>query len=154
MSASDILKNKYFILTLRIVLGAFFIYTAQIKIMNPADFAQAIRAYDIIPAGFSTIPALFFPWIEFFCGLFLIVGLFTRSSALIALSLLSIFTINVLIAIIRGLDIDCGCGASIAGIEKVSWSKILENSFLIMLLIKINSAKSLFFAVDNIREKQ
>lgn len=147
------LNNKYFILALRILLGAFLIYSGQAKIGHSAEFAQAIRAYDIIPSSFSMLPAIFFPWIELFCGLFLVSGLFTRSSALLAGSLLVLFTINVLIALLRGLEIDCGCGASISGIERVSWSKILENSILILSLVKINSTKTIFFAVDNIRTK-
>ena len=150
----DYINNKYFILALRILLGGFLIYTAQIKIIQTEEFAQAIRAYDIIPSSISMLPAIFFPWIEMFSGLFLMVGLYTRSSALIALSLLTVFTVNVLIAILRGLEIDCGCGASIAGIEKVSWAKILENSFLIILLIRINLTKMFFLAVDNIRTKK
>jgi putative oxidoreductase len=146
----NILNNKYFILALRLFLGVFLIYTAQSKIMNTSEFAQAIRAYDIIPPALSMIPALFFPWIELFCGLFLVIGLYTRTSALIASSLLALFTINVLIALLRGLEIDCGCGTSITGIEKVSWLKILENTVLIVLLVKLNFTKMIFSAVDNI----
>ena len=145
------INNKYVNLVLRLLLGIFLIYTAQEKIMNTASFAQAIRAYDIIPSSLSMIPAIFFPWVEFFCGLFLIAGLYTRSSALVAASLLALFTLNVLIALLRGLEIDCGCGVSIAGIEKVSWVKIFENSILILLLIKVYFTYSIFFAIDNRR---
>ncbi len=146
----NIVQNKYLILILRLLLGGFLIYTAQAKIMHPTEFAQAIRSYEIIPDSMSMLPAIFFPWIEFFCGLFLILGLFTRSSAVLATSLLILFTLNVLIALLRGLEIDCGCGASIAGIEKVSWQKIVENSVLILFFINIIFSKSYEFALDNI----
>ncbi len=146
-------NNKYFELALRLLSGIFFIYTAQSKIMYSAEFAEAIRAYDIIPASYSLIPAIFFPWIEFLCGLLLLSGLYIRSSALLAISLMAIFTMNVLIALLRGLDIDCGCGASIAGITKVSWLKIIENLIIIIILVKIYFSKAIFFALDNIRAK-
>ncbi|KAA3617363.1 MAG: DoxX family membrane protein [Calditrichaeota bacterium] len=149
----EFVKSKYVNLFLRLFLGAFLIYAAQEKIMHVADFAQAIRAYDIIPAGLSTLPAIFLPWIELFCGVLIIAGFYTRSSALIASSLLALFSLNVLIALFRGLDIDCGCGASIAGIDKVSWGKILENTLLIVLLLKLNFTERQFLAVDNIHLK-
>ena len=146
---ADFLNNKYFVLTLRLATGLFFIYAAQSKILNTAEFAQAIRAYEIIPDFLSTIPAIIIPWIELYCGLLLIAGFYTRSSATISAGLLFIFTINVLIALLRGLDIDCGCGASLSGIERVSWTKILENSIIILILLYISKRESFFLAFDN-----
>lgn len=144
-----VFENKYVVLFVRIVLGLFFIYAAQAKIFNTADFAGAIRAYDIIPPSLSYLPAIFLPWIELFCGIFLISGIYTQSSAWVAGVLLSIFTINILIALLRGLEIDCGCGASVTGIEKVSWYKIFENCFLIALLLFIVKKESFIFALSN-----
>jgi len=45
----ELLHHKYFIFILRIGAGLFFIYAAQSKILNTSEFAEAIRAYDIIP---------------------------------------------------------------------------------------------------------
>lgn len=145
------INNRYFVLILRIGAGLFLIYAAQSKIFNMAQFAQAIRAYEIIPDSLSTIPAIIIPWIELYCGLLLIAGFYTRSSAAISASLMLIFTINVLIALLRGLDIDCGCGASLSGVERVSWTKIIENIAVIAILIFINTRESLFLAFDNKR---
>jgi hypothetical protein len=145
----EFLNNKYLIFILRIATGLFFIYAGQSKIFHTMEFAQAIRAYDIIPDSLSTLPAIFLPWIELYCGIFLIAGFYTRSSAVVAAGLLIIFTLNVLIALLRGLDIDCGCGASVSGVERVSWIKIIENSIVILILYFISSRKSFFLAFDN-----
>jgi len=147
----EFLDNKYFIFVLRLIAGLFFIYAAQSKIPNTIEFAQAIRAYDIIPDFLSPLPAIILPWIELYCGIFLIAGFYTRSSAIIANGLMIFFTLNVLIAILRGLDIDCGCGASVSGIERVSWIKILENCFIILMLYFISSRDSHFLAFENRR---
>jgi uncharacterized membrane protein YphA (DoxX/SURF4 family) len=144
-----ILDNDYLLLILRVAFGAFFIYAAQSKILNTAEFARAIRAYDIIPDSLSTIPAIFFPWIEMICGICLVAGIFTQSSAVISAGLLTVFTINVFIALFRGLEIDCGCGASVTGIDKVSWLKILENIVLIVILVFISTKESFKFAISN-----
>jgi len=89
--------NKYFIFVLRIAAGLFFIYAAQSKIFNTSEFAQAIRAYDIIPDYLSMLPAIILPWIELYCGIFIIAGFYTRTSATIAAGLMILFTINILI---------------------------------------------------------
>ncbi len=142
-------NNVYFIFTLRLFLGLFLLYTSHLKIINPSEFAQAIRAYNIIPDSLSTIPAIFLPWLELFCGIFLISGLFLQSSLYVSMGLMVLFTINILIAILRGLDIDCGCGASISGLEKVSWAKIIENSVIIYALFLISIQQKYIFALDN-----
>jgi putative oxidoreductase len=150
----EFLHNKYFIFILRVSAGLFFIYAAQSKILNTAEFGQAIRAYDIIPDSLSTLPAIILPWVELYCGILLVAGLYTRSSATIAAGLLIVFTINILIALLRGLEIDCGCGASVIGIERVSWIKVLENCIFILLLYLISNHETFFLSLDNKRIKK
>ena len=148
----ELIDNKYIIFVLRLAAGFFFIYAAQSKLFNTAGFAQAIRAYEIIPDSLSTLPAIILPWIELYCGVLLLVGFYTRSSASLAVVLMILFTSNILIALLRGLDIDCGCGASISGVDRVSWSKIIENSFIILILFLISSRESFFLALENKRK--
>ena len=145
----DMADNKYLVFVLRLVCGILFIYAAQSKILNTAEFATAIRAYDIIPDTLSTLPAIFLPWIELYCGIFLLAGIYTRSTAAIAAGLMILFTINILIALVRGLEIDCGCGASVTGVDRVSWPKIIENSVLVFALYIISSRDSFKWAFDN-----
>lgn len=150
----NILTNKYVILSIRLSLGLFLIYASISKINHPSEFAQAIRAYEIIPDNLSTLPAIFLPWLELFCGMLLITGMFTQSSAYISLSMLFLFTVIILIALLKGLEIDCGCGASLSGIEKVSWGKIFENSVLISLLYLLTKQKLFIFAIENILQSK
>ena len=145
--------KNYIIFFIRIGLGIFFLYAAVVKISNIQSFAQAIRSYELIPAQLSLISAIFLPWIELYSGLFILIGLYTKSSGIVALSLMTVFTIAVITALMRGLNIDCGCGASIAGLEKVSWLKLLENVFLIYLLFVMIRSKEFIFSVDQLRFK-
>ena len=144
-----ILENEYFHFVLRIFFGLFFIYASLDKISQPAEFSLAIRAYEIIPDSLSNLFAIFLPWIEFLCGLLLLSGLFIQSSLRVAIGLLLVFTLNILIAVLRGLEIDCGCGVSISGVAKVSWRKVVENICLIALLILLSKQSTFIFSFQN-----
>lgn len=149
-----IITSKYFISIIRILLGLFFIYAAQNKIANLVEFAQAISAYDIIPNSFIPFLAIVLPWLEVYCGLFLLTGFLIQSSSFLGFTLLFIFTVNIVIALIRGLNIDCGCGASITGVTQISLLKVFENILLMILIMIINASKSFYFSLDSLLSKR
>lgn len=93
----------------RIFVGATFIYASYYKITNPADFAHSIYNYHLVPVNYVYLIAICFAWTEFFCGLSLIIGFFTRPNALITSLLLLIFLIAISSVIFRGIDVNCGC---------------------------------------------
>ena len=93
----------------RLILGFIFIYFSWDKILDPAVFAKLVVNYDIIPLDFINIGVLILPWLEFIIGVCLIFGIFTDTSIVISLSLLSLFVIMIFQAFLRGKSIDCGC---------------------------------------------
>ena len=103
---------KYLTLSARLLIGALFIYASVHKILNPADFAVSVRNYMIIPAEWSNIVAITLPWIEIAAGLFLILGIQTKPSALLTTGMLGVFFAAIVYAYSIGLDIDCGCFSS------------------------------------------
>ena len=110
-----ILSNKYLILGIRLVLGAVFIYAALDKIAQPAEFARNIYNYRMLPDTFINFMALTLPWLEIICGVLIIVGVFTRGSAFLIGFMLLIFIVAISVALVRGLDISCGCFSQEAG---------------------------------------
>jgi len=111
----SIISNKYLVLAIRLVLGGVFIYAAIHKIIYPADFAQDIYNYRMLPPSFINFMALALPWLEVICGVLIIAGIFTRGSALLIGFMLLVFIIAISAALLRGLDISCGCFSS--GVE-------------------------------------
>jgi putative oxidoreductase len=109
---TSIISNKFFILAVRLVLGIVFIYAAIHKIAHPGDFAQDIYNYRMLPHAFINFMALTLPWLEIICGALIIVGVFTRGSALLIGFMLLVFIVAISFALIRGLDISCGCFSS------------------------------------------
>jgi uncharacterized membrane protein YphA (DoxX/SURF4 family) len=100
------------VLVARLVVGIIFVFFAIGKIEDPAGFAASIANYKIMPAFSINLMALVLPWIELLCGLGLVAGIWLRSSGIIAGALLVIFIAAVLIAVLNGLSIDCGCSTS------------------------------------------
>lgn len=116
---------------LRVILGCVFIFASIDKIVDPQAFAASIANYKIVAGGLTLLPATILPWIELLSGLGLLLGVFVRGSALLTLSLLLLFTILVASAMLRGLDISCGCFTQDPSAGKIGWKKIGENLVLI-----------------------
>ena len=84
------------------------LWAALAKIPDPRPFVKIVEAYDILPKAAAPFAATV-PWIEAAVGICLVLGFWTRSSALVALLLLSSFGIALGVNIYRGTDISCGC---------------------------------------------
>jgi putative oxidoreductase len=150
-SQIDSLHIPILTMTFRVVLGIVFIYSSLDKIYYPADFALAVQNYQIVPDILTNLIAIILPWIEFGCGLLLTIGLFRRESAGILAFLIVVFIIAMLSALIRGLDIDCGC----YGLDtEISWNRILEDIGLLFMAIYIFTFPGSQFAVDNVFSKK
>ncbi len=95
---------------LEVVLGGLFFYAGLQKYLNPYEFAEAVLAYQLVPASLVGAVAAVLPWMEITAGLCLAVGLKRRSGLLLVAGLVGGFMIVILITMARGLTIDCGCG--------------------------------------------
>jgi uncharacterized membrane protein YphA (DoxX/SURF4 family) len=115
MRAVEIFSNKYLILAIRLVLGVVFIYASVDKIIHPAAFAQNIYNYRMLPDGFINFMALTMPWLELICGGLIIAGVFVRGSAFLIGFMLLVFIVAISFALVRGLDISCGCFSQAGG---------------------------------------
>ena len=102
-------ENSKIVLLARIILGIIFIYASIDKIINPIDFSNAIDNYHISPVQLNNLAALIIPWIEFVIGLCLIFGVFLNGATMISMILLIFFIFIIIQALIRGIDLHCGC---------------------------------------------
>jgi putative oxidoreductase len=136
--------NAYFVLALRLVLAAVFIYAGLQKIGRPLAFADEIRMYRILDVGpllYTTAIAL--PWIELFCGISLVTGIFMRGSALMLLGLNAVFLVAVSVRTVGIMDeegigfaavyFDCGCGFG----ATYAWKKLLEDTFFFLFSLVV-----------------
>jgi putative oxidoreductase len=124
-------RNRAVLLAFRIVLGGLFVYAGAVKALAPLDFAQDIRNYDIVGPSLSFMAAVVLPWLEILAGAFLIAGVWKRGAALVISALLVFFVALIVVTMVRGLDIDCGCFGAID--RKAGLGVILEDLAMLYL---------------------
>lgn len=113
------------------LIAAVFIAAALPKIGDPAAFAQNIHNFRLMPVALENLWAMTLPWIELTAGLALLSGFQRRAGAWIAAALMVIFTVAVGLAVVRGLNIECGCFGT-ADASRVGLSKLLQNLGLVL----------------------
>jgi uncharacterized membrane protein YphA (DoxX/SURF4 family) len=105
---------------LRVALGVVFIAASVDKIMNPQNFAANIANYRLMPYQWINPAAIFLPWLEITTGSLLVMGIWTRANALLGSGMLLVFSIAILQALFRNLDISCGCFTTDPGAHKMT----------------------------------
>ncbi len=105
------MKSLIPLFVLRILIGGFFFVVGFDKIMHPyQNFLYVVQAYQLFPEFLEEIVARIFPWMEFFLGLFLLLGLWLKWTLRSFLLIISAFLLMIAQALIRKLPIDnCGC---------------------------------------------
>ena len=103
------MSNHKVLFVVRIIVGVIFILASVYKIGNPDHFGAVVAEYRLMPEQLVPLVAVTLPWIEFICGVMLILGLYSRSNALIVVGVLCVYIAGMTINLSRGLVHDCGC---------------------------------------------
>ncbi len=132
---------KHLVLVARLIIGGLFIYASIYKVLNPADFSVTVRNYTILPLEWTNLVAITLPWVELGSGLFLVLGVLIRPSALLTTGMMAVFLVALIYAYSVGLDIDCGCfSASTESSGKIGPLNLIRDTLLLL-----TSAFILFF---------
>jgi uncharacterized membrane protein YphA (DoxX/SURF4 family) len=110
----------------QIATGALFALAGLAKVGDLGAFAEQIHNFRLVPVPAENLVAITLPWIELVAALALILGIRAREGALLAFGSLAVFTLAVVVALARGLDIECGCFGT-ADASRVGVVKVLEN---------------------------
>jgi uncharacterized membrane protein YphA (DoxX/SURF4 family) len=122
------------IVPLRLYIGGLFVYACIHKITDPADFANTVASYEMLPHWAVNPVAVMLPWIEFWAGVFLVLGVFVRSSAMLLSMLLTVFSVGALVNLLRGAQISCGCFSSNINHPISLWTVTRDVIWLLMAL--------------------
>ena len=110
-TTSNIKHQKSYILwrILDFILAGIFIYAGVVKAIDPVQFASDIDNFKILPWAVSVALAFYLPWLEILCALGLVFRVLYRGALSILTASIVVFTLAIIAAKIRGLDITCGC---------------------------------------------
>lgn len=97
------------VLILRVAVGVLFIRAGGAKIGHADVFAAQIAAFALVPHALIAPVALLLPFFEVGLGAYLVLGLYTRIAAIVAVVQLAIFATAIGSAVARGLSLSCGC---------------------------------------------
>jgi len=122
---------------LRIIIGGIFLVSGLAKISDPVRFLFTLREFRLFPESIVPFTAVFLPWLEFFLGLSVVLGVLYRTSALMLAGLNILFIIALGSVIVRGFEVDCGCFGLVADILKLpdmaDWKAVVRNVIFVML---------------------
>jgi uncharacterized membrane protein YphA (DoxX/SURF4 family) len=126
------LAHPWTVRACQLAIGVLFAWAALAKLGDLRGFASQVHNFRIVPLAAENLLALSLPWIELLAALSLVLGLRPRSGALVATGLLGVFTLAILAALARGLDIECGCFGT-ADASRVGLAKVLQNAGMLAL---------------------
>jgi uncharacterized membrane protein YphA (DoxX/SURF4 family) len=111
---------------LRIGLAGVYIFAAVPKILDPWAFAKAIHNFKILPLEAIPALAIWLPALEALAALAVLTGIFYRGGLVWLTALSLAFAAGIVSAILRKLDIDCGCFGTLAR-SSASWPHLVLN---------------------------
>lgn len=136
-------------LAARFFLGFLFLSAGSSKLTDRAAFIGAVEGYELLPRSISRPIGTWLPILEVLVGGALLVGAATRLAALAVAVLLTIFISAVLVSLLRGREIDCGCAGS--AYRKITWWHVVKNGVLVILALATISAAHSPLSVDELR---
>ncbi len=117
--------NVWLALGFRLYLGGLFIYASIYKINYPAEFAETIASYQLVPYYLVNAMAVVLPWMELICGTLLVAGIRPRAATAVLGGLLVLFTLAIVWVLIHGVPIGCGCFHTIE--DPISWRTLARD---------------------------
>jgi uncharacterized membrane protein YphA (DoxX/SURF4 family) len=138
---------NWLVLAVRVVLGAIFVVAGASKVGHADMFAAQIAGFRLLPAAVIAPIAIALPFLEVLLGIYLILGLFTRTAAWIAVALLAAFDLAIASAVVRGMSVSCGCfGPNDATVT--SWAEVARDAVFVVLAAFVALRPPGTFALD------
>jgi hypothetical protein len=122
---------------LRVALGGLFLWAAATKVPDMGAFAESVSNYRLLPAGLVPVAAAAVVGIELAAGALLVAGRAVRGAALVLAGLLLVFTAGLAQALLRGIDLRCGC---FGGAEPATWWTVGRDVAMLAAAVVVGAA--------------
>lgn len=94
------------------VLAAVFGTAGVLKLADPFTFSRDIEHYQLLVSPWTGVLAVYIPWLEVLTAAALLFPRWRSGAASVALGLSVVFAAALTSAVVRGLDVRCGCFGS------------------------------------------
>jgi putative oxidoreductase len=94
---------------IRVFCGFILVYASLDKLGNSSQFSESVGNYQILPSALIPLAAVVVPWFEFITGLCLTFGFRQKGASLIFCVLMAGYAVSIGSALLRGIDLNCGC---------------------------------------------
>ncbi len=132
---SQAVRNPALLFLLRLVIAGVFIYASWEKILYPEAFVEIIKGYGLEPVVNESVVlliAIWLPWAELAGGLALLVGIWPRAMGLLFTFLTVMFIVGLAQALLRGIDIRCGCFDLSPEAATRDWISLWQEALLLL----------------------
>lgn len=103
------LGNSWAALAFRLGLAGLLLASGGYQARFPAEFAETLAAYQLLPEILVNPLAALLPWLKLVCGALLLAGVRIKAAALTAALLLAASAAGLGAALLRGLPVPAGC---------------------------------------------
>ena len=114
----------------RFALAAVFLSAGVAKVSRRSEFADAVRNYDLLPEQLSLVTGRLLPVVEVLLGAMLFTGIALPEAAGVTGVALLTFSTAIVVNLLRGREIECGCFGLIAE-STLGWTSVIRNFVLI-----------------------
>lgn len=113
----------------RVLIGGVFLWSAVSKGADLRTFAEDAANYQILSPRLAPLWAVALPGVELLTGVLLLLGVWAEASAAIVAALLSLFIVALSQALLRGIDLRCGC---FGGADLATWGTVVRDAVLLV----------------------
>lgn len=121
---------------LRLSVGGAFVFAGALKVADPAAFVAAVENYHLLPRVVVHLVAILLPWVEIVAGTAVLTGIWIRAAASLLSAMTLMFAMVIVSALVRGLDIRCGCFGTVGG-KHVGFVNLVIDATLACLAIAL-----------------
>ena len=117
---------------IRIIVSGVFLLSSLPKLNHPVLFLGDVYQYMLIGPDAATFVAILLPQVEYVLALALLAGVWLRGAFLLGITLFGTFSVAQASALLRGLEISCGCFGSIRT-DLISYTSLFRTLLLMIL---------------------
>lgn len=145
--------TRWTALVARLLVGGIWIWAGVLKLPNPESSVSAVRAYQLLPIGWTDTVGHVLPMLEIVVGACLVLGLLTRFGGAVSALMQLAFIIGIASVWSRGIAINCGCfgdgGANPDAFSRYPWEIARDVGLMALSLLLVVRPRSPY-AADNI----